>query len=111
MNLEYYVLIPPGEGVLDPWILVVPQSPHDRLVKRAIVDIVVIEVPHAFGGQAEPCLIMSVETVLIRRGSVTHHYRCICNILWGNGYNPIHFTKAVVPGLLVAFDMLCVNGI
>lgn len=24
MNLEYYVLIPPGEGVLDPWILVVP---------------------------------------------------------------------------------------
>jgi hypothetical protein len=110
-NSENYVLIPPGEGVLDPWILMVPQSPHDHLVKCAIVDIVVIEVPHAFGGQAEPCLIMSAESVLMLWVSVTHHYHCICDVLRGDGHQIVHFTEAVVAGLVIVFDMLRFDGI
>lgn len=58
-NLEYHLLVPPGEGVLDPWILADRKSQDDCLVKRAIVEMVVLEIPDAFGGKGEPCLIMS----------------------------------------------------
>jgi len=80
------------------------------LIKCAIVEVVVVEVPRAFGGQAEPCLIMSAETDLILRVSVTHHYRCICDVLWGNGHKSVHFAEAVVPGLLVAFNVFHVHS-
>lgn len=59
-ELEYYLLIPPRESVLDPWILMVSKHHNDRSVKCTVVKIPILDIPCSLRGDAESCLIISV---------------------------------------------------
>jgi hypothetical protein len=42
---EYYLLIPPGKGLLRPWILAVRKSHDDIAVESAVIELAVIHAP------------------------------------------------------------------
>ena len=110
-NLKYCLLIPPGKGLLNPWILTVRKSQQDCMVKSAIIELMIHVAPDSLWREAEPCLmpVMSAQLDLILWAYTTHHYRCESDVVWGNGGEAVHLTKAVMPRLVFSFDMLHVD--